>query len=544
MQVEETCLTIRTDESPCQDKGAISRSRSAHFLYLCNALGKRSHGPIYSIYSQEKTFKSGAPKTLYTAAVQYITYRGCTGINILNVNVSDFAKESFVEVFQLNEILSGNCVINVSVLGSCDLTSSCCDDLRSAVTTNRSLTRLVLSQNNLPEYIWPPLQHLGGFWQEESLMFVGYLNDTEWAQCERNKTHGDILYEALEDLTQNDFKRFKDKLSDFSDGERGPIPRGRLETAGYVTTKNVLTDVYGEDAALDVTIQVFKLINLIGPAEALQHQVTQHDKAQKMSSIVTLEGYRSRYMDQMRKKYHVIKHHDKRLGKGLNLKKEYTSLLLIKNYQDEREKQIDIMFSSLRYLQIMEDRSSDKYSTTTIQTLFDPDDDGTVPNTVVLQGPAGIGKTITSQKIMLDWASGELYKDKFQFVFYISCREVNTITGNISLAGYLSSYFGRTCPSDLLKSIFHNSEEILFIVDGLDELKWSSMNDTEVCDDPFQEVSKEILLKSLIKKTLLSDSSLIITTRPFSLMKLMEFVKCIRYVEILGFTGKDCEEYF
>ncbi|XP_063819122.1 NACHT, LRR and PYD domains-containing protein 3-like [Pseudophryne corroboree] len=364
------------------------------------------------------------------------------------------------------------------------------------------------------------------------------------AQCERNRTPGDILYEALEDLTQYDFKRFKNKLSDFFNGGRGPIPRGRLETADYVTTKNVLTDVYGKEAALDVTIDVFKLISLMGPAEALQHQVTQHVKSQKMSSNVTLEGCRVRYMDQMRNKYHVIKHHDKRLGKGLNLKKEYTSLLLIKNHRDEKERQHEITASGQKHLRIMEDRSSDKYSPTTIPALFDPDDNGIIPKTVVLQGPAGIGKTMTSQKIMLDWASGELYKDKFQFVFYISCREVNTITGNISLAGYLSSYFGRICPSDLLQSIFHTSEKILFIVDGLDELKWSSVNDTKVCDDPFQEVSKEILLKSLFKKTLLSDSSLIITTRPLSLLKLKDFAEYLRYVEILGFTGKDREEYF
>ncbi|XP_063819123.1 NACHT, LRR and PYD domains-containing protein 3-like [Pseudophryne corroboree] len=364
------------------------------------------------------------------------------------------------------------------------------------------------------------------------------------AQCEGSRTPGDILYEALADLTHDDFKRFKDKLSDFSDGGRASIPCGHLEKADYITTKKLLIKSYGKEAALDVTIQVLRLINLMGPAESLQQQVIHHVKPQKMSTNVTLEGCRVRYMDQMRRKYHVIKHHDKRLGKGLNLKKEYTSLLLIKNHRDEEERLHEIISSGQRHLQIMEDRSSDKYSPTTIQALFDPDDNGIIPKTVVLQGPAGIGKTMTSQKIMLDWASGELYKDKFQFVFYISCREVNTITGNISLAGYLSSYFGRTCSSDLLQLTFLTSEEILFIIDGLDELKWSSMNDIKVCDDPFQEVSTESLLKSLITKTLLSDSSLIITTRPFSLMKLMDLVECLLYVEILGFTGKDREEYF
>ncbi|XP_063819129.1 NACHT, LRR and PYD domains-containing protein 3-like [Pseudophryne corroboree] len=254
--------------------------------------------------------------------------------------------------------------------------------------------------------------------------------------------------------------------------------------------------------------------------------------------------YRKKYTENIREKYVVIHDHNARLGEHIKLEKRYVTLSLITNYQKEVERQHEITASGQRHLQIMEDRSSKEYSPTTIQALFDPDAGGIIPKTVVLQGPAGIGKTVTSQKIMLDWASGNLYKDKFQFVFYISCREVNTITGNISLAGYLSSICGLTCPHDLLQTISHHSEEILFIVDGFDELKWSPMSDREVCDDPFQEVSKEILLNSLLRKKILRSSSLIITTRPLSLMALKDFATYIRYVEILGFTGNQRDEYF
>ncbi|XP_075054520.1 NACHT, LRR and PYD domains-containing protein 12-like isoform X4 [Mixophyes fleayi] len=258
----------------------------------------------------------------------------------------------------------------------------------------------------------------------------------------------------------------------------------------------------------------------------------------------SLLNCRSRYIDHMKRKYHVIKHHDKRLGKGLNLEKGYTSLFLIKNHRNEEERQHEILSSGQRHLRIMANRSSHEYSPITIQTLFDPNDDGIIPKIVMLQGPAGIGKTITSQKIMLDWASGILYKDKFQFVFYMSCREVNTITGTISLARYLSRYCLLKCPPEVLQSIFDNSEGILLIVDGFDELRWSSINDTEVIEDPFQEISIEILLNSLFRKTILRESSLIITTRPLSLTQLTDFAEYPRYVEILGFTGKDRKDYF
>ncbi|XP_063814073.1 NACHT, LRR and PYD domains-containing protein 3-like isoform X2 [Pseudophryne corroboree] len=364
------------------------------------------------------------------------------------------------------------------------------------------------------------------------------------ARYESSRTLGDILYEALADLTHDDFKRFKDKLSDFIYRGQGSIPRGRLEKSNYVTTKNLLIDAYGEEAAMDVTKQVLQLISLMGPAEDLQHKATQHDSSKKTFTNETLEGYRITYVDDIREKYEVTEDHNARLGEYIKLEKRYVTLLLIKNYRDEEQRQHEIISLGERHLQIMANRSSEEYSPTPVQALFDPDVGGIIPRTVVLQGPAGIGKTMTTQKIMLDWASGNLYKDKFQFVFYISCREVNTITGNLSLAGYLSNYCLLKCRSDQLRSIFLHAEKILFIVDGFDELKWSPMSDREVCDDPFQEVSKEILLNSLFRKKILKKSYLIITTRPLSLMALKGFAKCIRYVEILGFTGNQREEYF
>lgn len=55
-----------------------------------------------------------------------------------------------------------------------------------------------------------------------------------------------------------------------------------------------------------------------------------------------------------------------------------------------------------------------------LELLFEPEDKHTEPvHTVVFQGAAGIGKTILARKIMLDWASGKLFKDKFDYVFFI-----------------------------------------------------------------------------------------------------------------------------
>nr|DBA15599.1 TPA: hypothetical protein GDO54_004791 [Pyxicephalus adspersus] len=254
--------------------------------------------------------------------------------------------------------------------------------------------------------------------------------------------------------------------------------------------------------------------------------------------------YRTRYMTLMKERYQSHKDGNASLGQTVHLDKRYTKLLIIKKQRNLKEREHEIISLGKRHLKIMDERSSSQYSPVTIDGLFDPDEDGIVPKVVLLQGPAGIGKTMTSQKIMLEWASGNLYQDKFDFVFYLSCRELNTLGDQISLAGLVQKLCHMKCERDLLKSIFCNPQKILFLVDGFDELKWNLVSGKEVYEDPFQETSKKILLNGIFRQSCFCGSSLIITTRPYSLEQLNELFQCPRYVEILGFTGSDREQFF
>ncbi|KAM4642101.1 LOW QUALITY PROTEIN: NACHT, LRR and PYD domains-containing protein 3-like [Discoglossus pictus] len=249
-------------------------------------------------------------------------------------------------------------------------------------------------------------------------------------------------------------------------------------------------------------------------------------------------------MESMKAKYKRFEDGNARLGESVNLERRYTRLLLINKQRTEEEREDEITSRGIRHLQLMDNRSSEEYSQTSITTLFDSDEDGNTPEIVVLQGPAGIGKTMAVQKIMLDWASGNLYQDKFNYVICVSCRELNTIHGKMTIAGFISKICQLTCFQNLMKSVLRESNKILFIIDGFDELKWQLYEDTEVCDDHFEETTVEILVNSILRKKLLSEASLLITTRPFTLERLKKCVKLARYVEVMGFTGKDRKEYF
>ncbi|XP_068112322.1 NACHT, LRR and PYD domains-containing protein 3-like isoform X2 [Hyperolius riggenbachi] len=360
----------------------------------------------------------------------------------------------------------------------------------------------------------------------------------------RFETTGDLIIASLEDLKSQDFKRFKDKLSDFSYEDHPPVSRGSLENADWVTTKNLLIDVYGAKAAVDVTVQVLKSIALMGPADKLLSKLGEHDGVYGSSLGNRLEGCRKKYSMSMKERYQCHKDGNACLGEMVHLEKRYTKLLLIKKQRNMKEREHEIMCLGQRHLQIMEERASSEYSPITIDYLFDPDENGITPKVVLLLGPAGVGKTMTSQKVMLDWASGNLYQDKFSVVFYISCRELNTINGDTSLAGLICKICHIDWERDLIKSILSDFPKLLFIIDGFDELRWTSLGDTEVCEDPFQKANKEIILNSMFRKLSLWGASVIITTRPYSLEQLNDLFKCPRYVEILGFTGLDREQFF
>ncbi|XP_073479337.1 NACHT, LRR and PYD domains-containing protein 3-like [Aquarana catesbeiana] len=353
------------------------------------------------------------------------------------------------------------------------------------------------------------------------------------------QTPGDLIIYSLEDLKGSDFKRFRNKLSDFPYGDKRSIPRGKLENADWITTKDLLIVTYGEEGALDVTIHVFTQIGLMGPANDLQERREQNAKLKKMTHDNRYTGISKELRESTKEKFLRIKEYNYIMGEAVHLQKRFTKVLMIKGPQNKEGKEQEIRSSGRRHLQIMEKRSP-----FTIQALFDIDEGGFIPKIVVLQGAAGIGKTMTSKKIMLDWASGDLYQDKFDFVFYLSCREINTIPGNISLVGLLS----KTCrlSSHDLVSILEDpggQRKLLTIVDGFDELRWTLEEKSESCLDISMETHKEMILQSLLRRHILPQSSLIITTRSLAMEKLNTFIDDSRNVEIQGFTRDDREEY-
>ncbi len=175
------------------------------------------------------------------------------------------------------------------------------------------------------------------------------------------------------------------------------------------------------------------------------------------------------------------------------------------------------------------------------KTLFEAPEQDKQIRTVLTKGVGGIGKSVSVQKFVLDWAEGKENQD-ISFIFSLPFREMNLKEQEkLSLMDLITPFFPETKGLNLTR---RNQFKVLFILDGLDEYRLPlNFKDNETWSDVSSPASLDVLLTNLIKGNLLPSALLWITTRPAAASKIPP--DCIdRLTEIRGFNDAQKEEYF
>ena len=205
--------------------------------------------------------------------------------------------------------------------------------------------------------------------------------------------------------------------------------------------------------------------------------------------------------------------------------KSYVTLALVhqKELQTRQETTATIYLRTKGHIHEIPQKIDAK-KLTDITQIFDQVS-GRVPNSILIEGHAGIGKTTFVKEICIEWSEGKLLtSDKLVLLLLLRDPNVQNITNEHGLIKYFTNYSTAELYKELLKS---HGVGVTLIIDGFDELS--------------NELRRDSFFRELIEKRSLPKAKIVVTSRPSASACLHNVVD--KRIEILGFEKSSKNQY-
>uniref|UniRef100_A0A9J8BYI1 NACHT, LRR and PYD domains-containing protein 12-like n=1 Tax=Cyprinus carpio carpio TaxID=630221 RepID=A0A9J8BYI1_CYPCA len=345
----------------------------------------------------------------------------------------------------------------------------------------------------------------------------------------------ELLYKTLDDLEKDVLKRFRSLLK-----EDGRIGAGKLENAGVTDIVNMMVECYGPEEAVKITLKILRKMNQNQLAKELQEK---HEEVQKLEAAEKHTREKVDFWLQEFLKTHKMKMKEKvehifegKEAKEEDLKNVFTELFItegdIEEVNHEHEVlQIDDAFKTCKS-QKRSIKCNDVFSLNKNEKKI-----------VLTKGIAGIGKTVSVHKFILDWAEGKS-NDNIDCVFLLPFRKINCIKNReISLHEFLQKFNPEMQDLETTKINKVYKCTLAFIFDGLDESQLSLDFDSGMVTSVEERSSVDELFTSLVNGTLLPSALVWVTSRPAAANQIPPKYVGL-FTEVRGFTDQQKEEYF
>ena len=154
------------------------------------------------------------------------------------------------------------------------------------------------------------------------------------------------------------------------------------------------------------------------------------------------------------------------------------------------------------------------------------------PHFILIEGVPGIGKTVLAKEICYQWANEQILQ-KFKLVFPLllqdpALKKMSKITHLLQLLCQRGTKFPNVtsaCVDHLFKN---NGKDILFLLDGLDEISNNLQNNNNIIAD-------------ILRQKVLPQCTVVVTSRPCA-VEILD-LKVTTKIKLLGFTKDEVEPY-